>query len=215
MFTWCRRRRSSICLIYLVCSISDIWYSMSPRGAPAWFYICNRARVYKDPSQIRIGIFLLRLQVIFESLCRSTSLMGWTRYTNPQVPEGHIHVSSPRDSIWVADSGWVSKLQSLTSFILWLLQSSISSILLILQFLQTSTSSNFDFFKLRFLQSSTSLIFDFLKTLISSIFDFIYLRLLEICSPDGSKFRVYFLVLATDNELKIFLSRSSFIVFSK
>jgi hypothetical protein len=103
---------------------------------------------------------------ISESLFRSTSLMGRTRYTNPWVPEGHTHVSSPRDSIRVADSGWVSKLQSLTSFNLRLLQSSTSSIfdffnLWFLQFFyffnfrlhQTSTS-----WKLSFLQFSTSIL---------------------------------------------------------
>jgi hypothetical protein len=30
---------------------------------------------------------------IFESLCLSTSIMGRTRYTNPWVPKGHIHVT--------------------------------------------------------------------------------------------------------------------------
>jgi hypothetical protein len=35
---------------------------------------------------------------IFESLFRSTSIMGRTWYTNPWVSEGHTHVSSPRDS---------------------------------------------------------------------------------------------------------------------
>jgi hypothetical protein len=65
-------------------------------GAPAWLYICNQARVYKCPSQIHIGIVFLCLQVdiisLVESLCRSTSIMGRTRYTNPWVPEGHAHV---------------------------------------------------------------------------------------------------------------------------
>jgi hypothetical protein len=35
---------------------------------------------------------------IFESLDLSTSMMGRTRYTNPWVPKGQTHVSSPRDS---------------------------------------------------------------------------------------------------------------------
>jgi hypothetical protein len=26
-------------------------------------------------------------------LCRSTSIMGWTRYTHPRVPKGHTHVN--------------------------------------------------------------------------------------------------------------------------
>jgi hypothetical protein len=150
VFTWSRRRRnivSSLCLIYLVSlillvyDIRCLWYSMSmiwlefSLGAPLpGFIYATGLRFYKDPSQIQIRTFLLRLQVIFESLCRSTSLMGRTWYTNPRVPEGHIHASSPRDSTWVADSGWVSKLQifdffySLTSSILRLLQSSTSSI---------------------------------------------------------------------------------------
>jgi hypothetical protein len=74
--------------------------------------------------------------------------MGRTRYTNPWVPKGHIHVSSPRDSTWVADSGWVSKTSNLRLlqfsyfFNLWLLQTLISSII---QFLQSSTSYIFDF----------------------------------------------------------------------
>jgi hypothetical protein len=42
---------------------------------------------------------------IFEPLYLYTSLMGRAQYTNPRVPEGHSHVSSPRDSIRVADSG--------------------------------------------------------------------------------------------------------------
>jgi hypothetical protein len=33
------------------------------RGTPAWLYICNQARIYKCPSQIRIGLAFLRLQV--------------------------------------------------------------------------------------------------------------------------------------------------------
>jgi hypothetical protein len=35
---------------------------MSSRGAHAWLYICNQARVYKCPSQIDIGVAFLRLQ---------------------------------------------------------------------------------------------------------------------------------------------------------
>jgi hypothetical protein len=38
-------------------------------------------------------------------------------YTNPWVPEGHTHDSSPRDSTRVADSGWVSKHKSSTYLI--------------------------------------------------------------------------------------------------
>jgi hypothetical protein len=56
------------------------------------FIYATGLRFCKSPSQIRIRTFLLRLQVIFESLYLSTSLMGRTRYTNPWVPEGHIHV---------------------------------------------------------------------------------------------------------------------------
>jgi hypothetical protein len=48
-------------------------------------------------------------------------------------------------------------------------------------------------FNLRLLQSSTS-----------SIFDFLNLRVLESALPMGVKCRVYFLMLATDNGLKIF-----------
>jgi hypothetical protein len=150
---------SNLCLIYLLYSIFDIWCRCSlskifcspSRGAPAWLYICNRARFYKGSSRIQIRTFLLRQQVIFESLCRSTSLMGRTRYTNSRVPEGHIHVSSPRDSIRVADSGWVSKLQ-------------------IFDFFNSLISSIFDFFNLWLLQFSTSIlwlpeIFGFLNLL--------------------------------------------------
>jgi hypothetical protein len=185
VFTWSRRRRNSICLIYLVSlilrvyDIQCLWYLLSyaSRGAPAWLYICNQARVYKCPSRIWIRVFLLLLQVIFESLYLYTSLMGRARYTNSRVPEGHTLVSSPRDSIRVADSGSVSKLQifnfinSLTSsnFNLWLLQTSTSSNFN-LWLLQTSTSSNFNFFNLRLR------FFDFLKSSGS-----------WICTPDGSE----------------------------
>jgi hypothetical protein len=55
-------------------------------------YICNQARIYKSPSRIRIRVAFLYLQVIFESLYRSTSLMGRTRYTNPWVLEGHTDI---------------------------------------------------------------------------------------------------------------------------
>jgi hypothetical protein len=110
---------------------------------------------------------------IFESFCRSTSLMGRTRYTNPRVPKGHIHVSSPRDSIRVADSGWVSKHQS--SFIF--------------DFFNLRLSSIIDFFNLRLLQSS-----------VSSNFDFIYLRLLEIFNFfDFFKLRLY--IFSTSNAM--------------
>ena len=94
VFTGGRRRRiyvvSSIflavlCVLRVTCP--------SFLGCPSWLYICNRARVYKDPSRIRIRVFLLLLQVIFESLYLSTSLMGRARYTNPRVPEGHILVT--------------------------------------------------------------------------------------------------------------------------
>jgi hypothetical protein len=76
--------------------------------------------------------------------------MGRTQYTNPWVPEGHIHVSSPRDSTWVVDSGWVSKTSNLRLlpifefFNLQLLQS--------FNFFNLLTSSILNFFNLRFLQ---------------------------------------------------------------
>jgi hypothetical protein len=64
-----------------------------PLGVPLpGFIYATGLRFYKCPSRIRIGTFLLRFQVIFESLYLSTSLMGRTRYTNPWVPEGHIHI---------------------------------------------------------------------------------------------------------------------------
>jgi hypothetical protein len=104
VFTWSRRRRSfvsNLCLIYLVSlvlCVYDIWYlwydlSYASRGALAWLYICNRAKVYKSSSRIQIRVFLLLLQVIFESLYLSTSLIGRARYTNPRVPEGHTLVT--------------------------------------------------------------------------------------------------------------------------
>jgi hypothetical protein len=65
-----------------------------PLGAPLpGFIYATGLRFYKSPSRIQIRAFLLRLQVIFESLYLSTSIMGRTRYTNPWVPEGHIHVT--------------------------------------------------------------------------------------------------------------------------
>jgi hypothetical protein len=110
--------------------------------------------------------------------------MGRTRYTNLWVPEGHTHFSSPWDSIRVADLGWVSKLQSLIFdfFKRWLLQS--------------LTSSNFDFFNLWLHISSTSYIFDFKCNGQNH-------RVLESALLMGVKCWVYFLVLATDNGLKI------------
>jgi hypothetical protein len=119
-----------------------------PLGTPlSGFIYATRLRFYKRPSRIRIRIFLLLLQVIFESLYLSTSLMGRTRYTNLWVPKGHIHVSSPRYSIRVADSGWVSKLQL--------------QLLLIFDFFNLRLLQSFNFFNLRLLQSSISSIFDF------------------------------------------------------
>jgi hypothetical protein len=110
-----------------ISNIACLWYSMSMRlcslGAPLpGFIYATGLRFYKSSSWIQIRVFLLLLQVIFESLFWSISIMGRTRYTNLRVPEGHSLVSSPRDSIRVADSGWVSKLQSLTSFNLRFLQ---------------------------------------------------------------------------------------------
>jgi hypothetical protein len=90
----------------MIFDVYEIVFSDVPLKAPLpGFIYATGLRFYKDPSRIRIRAFLLRLQVIFESLSLSTSLMGQTRYTNPWVPEGHIHVSSPRDSIRVADLG--------------------------------------------------------------------------------------------------------------
>jgi hypothetical protein len=161
---------------------------LSSLGAPLpGFIYATGIRFYKCPIRIHIRTFLPRLQVIFESLFQSTSIMGRTRYTNPWVPEGHTHVSSPGGSTWVKDSGWVSKLQSLTSFNLWLLQSS--------NFFNLWLLENLTSRKLRFIQSSTSYIFDFFYSLTSSI-----LRLPEIFSPDGSKcwvhgLEIFFLAL--------------------
>jgi hypothetical protein len=129
----------------------DLWDigCVTPLGAPLpGFIYATGLSFYKCPSPIRIRTFLLHLQVIFESLYLSTTIMGWTRYTNPWIPEGHTHVSSPWVSTWVADSGWVSKLQlplfsDFSNFFkLWLLEASISSI--------------FDFFNLWLYISSTS-----------------------------------------------------------
>jgi hypothetical protein len=164
----------------MIFNVYDIYWVM-PLGAPLpGFIYATRPRFYKSSSRIRIRVFLLLLQVIFESLYLSTSLMGRARYTNPRVPEGHIHVSSPRDSVRVADSGWVSKLQIFDFFNLCLPE--IFNIWL----LQTSTSSNFNFFNLwlRF--------FDFLKSSGS-----------WIRSPDGSKCQVYFWCLPPTMDSKL------------
>jgi hypothetical protein len=66
---------------------------LSSLGAPLpGFIYATGLRFYKSPSRIQIRAFLLCLQVIFESLFQSTFIMGRTQYTNPWVPEGHIHV---------------------------------------------------------------------------------------------------------------------------
>jgi hypothetical protein len=151
----------------MIFDVYDIyWVLLLGVPLPGFIY-ATRPRFYKSSSWIRIRVFLLLLQVIFESLCLSTSLMGRARYTNPRVPEGHTHVSSPRDSIRVADSGWVSKLQIFDLF--------NSSTSWKLRFLQSSTSSIFDFnsstsWNLRFIQFLTSIlrlpkIFGFLNPL--------------------------------------------------
>jgi hypothetical protein len=82
-------------------------------------------------------------KLTFESLFLSSSLMGRTRYINPWVPKGHTLVSSPRDSIRVADSGWVSKTSNLWLQFFDFLKSLISSIF----DFSSLTSSNFDFLK--------------------------------------------------------------------
>jgi hypothetical protein len=48
------------CMLYL--SMFEV-VSCPSRGAPAWLYICNRAKVYKCPSRIRIRVAFLCLQV--------------------------------------------------------------------------------------------------------------------------------------------------------
>jgi hypothetical protein len=98
-FTWCRRRRSCVssqCLIYLVSMILrvyDLRCCVMPLGAPLpGFIYATRLEFYKCSSRIRIRAAFIHLQVIFESLYLSTSIMGRTQYTNPWVPEGHTHV---------------------------------------------------------------------------------------------------------------------------
>jgi hypothetical protein len=89
-------------LLYVASNLRSIIYDDLSRvfstGVPVWLYICNQAMVYKCPSRIHVGVAFLRLQDnitcgfnFIESLCRSTSIMGY----NPWVPEGHAHVSSP------------------------------------------------------------------------------------------------------------------------
>jgi hypothetical protein len=102
VFTWCRRRRSCVSSLYLIYLVSLILRVYDIRclwdislGVPLpGFIYATRLEFYKCPSRIRIRTFLLRLQVIFESLCLSASITGQTRYTNPRVPKGHIHVTS-------------------------------------------------------------------------------------------------------------------------
>jgi hypothetical protein len=137
--------------------------------------------------------------------------MGRTRYTNPRVPEGHTLVSSPRDSIRVADSGWVSKTSNL-----WLLQS--------------LTSSIFDFLKLRLLQLSILSIFNFkcngqncrvlesallmgvnVESMDSNFFSSSFSKWFFIgcatSAPDGSSPRVYVRVLVAGHRLKLYYSK--------
>jgi hypothetical protein len=145
--------------------------------------------------------------------------MGRTRYTNPWVPKGHTHVSTPQTLLESQ-----TRVESLNFFNLWLLQTSTSSICNFsnLRLLQSSTSAILNFFNLWLLE-----IFDFfnlrlLQTSISSIFDFFNLCFLQsstwlmqwpksssscIRSPDGSKSRVH--------GLEDFLPFSSIIIFSK
>jgi hypothetical protein len=55
----------------MMCFVVDVVYEISdiPLGAPLpGFIYATGLRFYKCPSQIRIRTFLLRLQVIFESL---------------------------------------------------------------------------------------------------------------------------------------------------
>jgi hypothetical protein len=104
MFTWSRRSRnfvSNLCLIYLVSLVlCVIWYSMSmrycvmPLGAPlSGFIYATGLRFTSVLVEYWLEPSFFVSKSIFESLLRSTSLMGQTRYTNPWVPKGHTHVS--------------------------------------------------------------------------------------------------------------------------
>jgi hypothetical protein len=153
-----------VSLILHVYDIRCLWdilcyVSLVPLGAPLSGFIYATGQEFtRVLVEYGLESSFFYSKSIFESLFWSISIMGQTRYTNLRVPKGHSLVSSPRDSIRVADSGWVSKnsnfrlLQSLSSYI-------------------------FDFFySMTSLNSSSSLNFDF------SI-----LKALEIFSPDGSK----------------------------
>jgi hypothetical protein len=81
----------------MIFDVYDIYWVLScdvPLGAPLpGFIYATGQEFYKSSSRIQIRAFLLRLQVIFESLYLSTSLMSQTRYTNQRVPNGHTHVN--------------------------------------------------------------------------------------------------------------------------
>jgi hypothetical protein len=49
---------------------------------------------------------ILRAGQLIESLYRSTSIMGQTRYTNPWLPEGHAHISHVSIEIVISMTTW-------------------------------------------------------------------------------------------------------------
>jgi hypothetical protein len=54
VFTRSRRRWRVLCLF-------NLYVFICLRGAHVWLYICNQVRVYKSPSQLRIGVACLGL----------------------------------------------------------------------------------------------------------------------------------------------------------
>jgi hypothetical protein len=81
--------------------IFDVYeiFDVMPLGAPLPSFIyATRLRFTRVLVEYGLEPAFFVSKSIFESLYLSTSLMGRTWYTNLWVPEGHIHVSSPRDS---------------------------------------------------------------------------------------------------------------------
>jgi hypothetical protein len=194
----------------MIFNVYDIYWVLSLRAPLPGFIYATGQEFTRVLVEYGLESSFFYSKSTFESLYLSTSLMGRTRYTNPRVPEGHTLVSSPRDSIRVADSGWVSKTSNL-----WLVQS--------------STFSIFDFFKLRLFQTSASYIFDFkcngqnrrvlesalpmgvnVESIDSkfslSFFSKYFFIGCATSAPDGSSPRVYVRILVAGHRLKLHYS---------